>query len=217
MKPSEAAEIVLMLMAAYPASKTMPTTSAVYEVSLADLDAELTRKAVTRLIATQKWLPTVAEIRAVATDLRLGAVRNGGEAWKDAVAAVRYVGRYDVPEFPDPLVGQALQLWGSWTSFCDSPEDDPGGRARFIELYDSLAARRRQAEVSGIPLPAPASAPQLRTASPERLPPVKTWPSLTQSLALRSLPPRPADVPHRKFTAEELDAALGANDKEAVA
>jgi hypothetical protein len=208
MKPSEAAEIVLMLMAAFPASKTLPTTSAVYECSLADLDAAVARKAVTRLIATRKWLPTVAEIRSAATDLRLGAVRDGGEAWKDAVAAVRYVGRYDVPAFPDPLVSQALRLWGSWASFCDSPEDDPGGRARFIELYDSLALRRREAEASGIPLPEPAAAARkLASVAPSTLPwtPLGLLPVM-QTVARK----RPAEAPPRRYTADELQAALDA-------
>ncbi len=154
MKPSEAAEIVLMLMAAFPASKTLPTTSAVYECSLADLDAAVARKAVTRLIATRKWLPTVAEIRSAATDLRLGAVRDGGEAWKDAVAAVRYVGRYDVPAFPDPL-----------------------------------------------------AAPKLASVVPSTLP----WTPLGLLPVMQTVPrQRPAEAPPRRYTADELQAALDA-------
>ncbi|HEY4657958.1 MAG TPA: replicative helicase loader/inhibitor, partial [Gemmatimonadaceae bacterium] len=117
MKPSEAAEIVMMLIAAYPNARLTPSTSQVYESALADLDCATVRKAVTRLLATSKWLPTIAEIRAGTTDLELGPARDGGQAWQDAMAAVRRVGRYGVPKFLDPLVSEALRLWGSWLDF----------------------------------------------------------------------------------------------------
>ncbi len=156
MEKSEAKEIVLMLVAAFPAAKgdaeAWRRTLSVYAEMLADLDRDVTRQAVTRLIATSKWMPTIAEIRSAVADLTLGPRRAGGEAWQDAVGAARRVGRYDTPQFADPLVGEALRLWGSWEQFCGSPEEDPGGRARFIELYDSLAVRERQDAASGIPL-----------------------------------------------------------------
>lgn len=205
MKKSEVSEIVMMLMAAFPASKTSDGTSAVYEELLVDLDAATVQRAVTRLIATNKWLPTIAEIRASATDLRLGPARDGGEAWQDALCAVRRVGRYGVPRFADALVTEALRLWGSWVDFCNSPEDDPGGRARFIELYDSLAARRRDTDVSGIPLPAPKSSPVI--AAPVRQVPPAELPRAPLPALARV--PRAPDRPHRRYSADELDAALG--------
>lgn len=63
MRASEAAELVLMMMAAYPNAKTTDSTSQVYEVMLADLDVRTAREAVKRLIATSKFMPSVAEIR----------------------------------------------------------------------------------------------------------------------------------------------------------
>ncbi len=218
MKPSEVSQLVMMLMAAFPASKTSDSTSAVYEQMLLDLDETLARRAVTRIIATAKWLPTIAEIRAASTELRLGPVRDGGEGWKDAMAAVRYVGRYGVPKVRDPLVREALRLWGSWQSFCDSPEDDPGGRARFIELYDALARRQRDTEVSGIPLPA-AERPRPRLVAPvvplplaAPAPEAPTAPAPPVPLpVMPSLPrPRGPDPEYRRYTGDELQAALDA-------
>jgi hypothetical protein len=60
---SESAQLVMMLMAAFPHTKATPATSAVYEESLADLDFAVARKAVARLLKTVKFLPTIAEIR----------------------------------------------------------------------------------------------------------------------------------------------------------
>lgn len=207
MKDSEALEIVLTLNAAFHHSKLDEMGMRIYRRSVVDLDVDFARKAVQRLIALSRFMPTVSEIRSTATDLQLGAVRDGGEAWKDALHAIRQVGRYATPRFRDPLVTEALRLWGSWSGFCDSPEDDPGGRARFIELYDSLARRKRDAEVSGIPLPAPQAAPLLPPASPVR---ALGAPDVARALVKALEPPkaRPPETPHRRMSAEEIDQAL---------
>lgn len=156
MKSSEAAEITMMLMAAYPHSKAVAETSAVYERMLLDLDASAARRAVERLIATSKWMPTVAEIREACVALDRGPRRTGAEAWGDALEAVRSVSVYGVPKWRDPLAGRAVDMvFGSWVSFCNSPDHDPAGRARFLEVYDALAERERQDVTSGRPLPKP--------------------------------------------------------------
>lgn len=63
MKPSEAAELVMMLLGAYPNAKSTAATGHVFESMLADLDVRTAREAVKRLIATSKFMPSVAEIR----------------------------------------------------------------------------------------------------------------------------------------------------------
>jgi Loader and inhibitor of phage G40P len=211
MRKSEVAEIVMMLFASYPAAKTVDKTSEVYELMLADLDYAVTRKAVTRLIATSKWLPTIAEIREACAALSYGPMRLGGEAWQDAMTEVRRTGRYGAPKFTDPLVAETIRMWGSWQGFCNSPEDDPGGRARFIELYEQLAARARADVVSGIALPAPTNA--------HRIAPVESRPTAAElvksptppALELPTPKPRPVSpYAGRKLTADEIDAAMGA-------
>ena len=155
MTPKQAAQTVALLAAAYPYAKVSVDTSQVYENMLGDLDFDVTKQAVARLVTTSKFMPTIAEIREASTALRLGPPRTGGEAWADACAAVRKVGRYGTPKWQDPILAETMRLWGAWRDFCNSPEDDPGGRARFIEMYDQLAARKRADVVSGIALPAP--------------------------------------------------------------
>lgn len=213
MKKSEVAEMVMMLLASYPAAKTVEKTPEVYEMMLADLDVAVARKAVTRLIASSKWLPTIAEIREACTALTHGPMRLGGEAWQDAMTEVRRRGRYATPQFADPMVAETIRMWGSWQGFCNSPEDDPGGRARFIELYDQLAARARADVVSGIALPLP------RTLPTEPRPLVKAQPAPAElapaaaavALVLPALKPRPPSAyAGRKLSAEEIDAAMGA-------
>lgn len=185
----EAAKLVAMLLQAYPSAQFGPASSALYERMLADLDAGVCGAAVERLIGTSKWLPTIAEIRAMAADLRHGARRLGVEAYGDVVEATRRVGSYrPPPEFADPLVAECVKLLG-WRNLCRG-ENEASDRARFIELYDGLSERQRTDAAAGRTLPAPA-----RGYTP-------TLPG-TQ---VRRLPEAPQLA--KAQTAEELDEAL---------
>lgn len=155
MTPADTAELVAMLSAAYPNSKIPEATCRVYESMLADLDRESAHRAVSRLMATSKWLPTIAEIRSAAVDLRLGAQRLGGEAWGDVSAAVRRFGRGQSPTFDDPIVAECVRQMG-WLSICNST-NDAADRARFIEMYNGLAARARLDVVAGDALALPSA------------------------------------------------------------
>ena len=157
MTKKEAAKIVAFLAAAYQNARVSVETSEVYENLLQDLDFETAKRACARLISTSKFLPTIAEIREAATDLKLGPMRTGGEAWGEAMMAVRKYDRSESPKWSEPIMAEAMRLWGSWVDFCNSPADDPGGRARFIELYEQLSKRQRVDVVSGIALPAPSA------------------------------------------------------------
>jgi len=155
-KKSDAAELVMLLLGAYPHAKVHSRTSQVYETMLADLDVESARAAVQRLITTSKFMPTVAEVRAAAADLERGPVRSGADAWLDVLAQIRSEGYCGAPRFDDAIVTALVERWG-WSRLCleGSLEAD---RARFIEAYDSLAKQARDREVSGLALPsAPAS------------------------------------------------------------
>lgn len=218
MKGSEAAEIVLMLIKAYPYARCDEQHADIYERSLADLDARACRAAVQRLIHTNKFLPTIAEIRSAVADQTLGPRRTGVEAYDLVMQAVRKHGRCyggePAPKFRDQLIAKAIGVWGSWNDLCSSPSDDAGGRARFIELYDELAGRERQAVASGQRLPEPANDSPAFWVEPPRarakqLAAAQPAVNLAAALATRT-PPRPKhpDPEPRRWSAAELDAAL---------
>lgn len=149
MRLSEVAELVMMLLAAYPHRDMSAATSDVYERSLRDLDVEVARVAVERLIRTSRFLPSIAEIREACEFTQNGPRRTGEEAWAIAMKAVRYIGQYQpAPTFKDPLIGEVLLMWGSWEEFCVS-EGGVADRARFIQFYDELAKRRHEQDVAG--------------------------------------------------------------------
>jgi hypothetical protein len=163
-KKSEAAEMVGFLLAAFPNARIASATGAVYEHMLADVDASVVQAVLERLIATSKFLPSVAEIRAAVNELHAGPKRPGGDAWGDVLRAISRFGSYRLPVFDDPLVDRAVAALG-WRDLCLS-ENSTADRARFIQLYDELAVQNRTEAVTAS-LPAVKAHRELR-ASNER-------------------------------------------------
>lgn len=142
----EVAKLVGVLMAAFPSGQSTDRTSQIYEEMLVDLDFSSANAVVRRLIATCKFMPSIAEIREAALEVTSGQVRPGGDAWGDVLAAVRRFGYYRRPVFDDPVVARVVQSLG-WEEICAS-ENQAADRARFIETYDKLTkAQRREAQV----------------------------------------------------------------------
>lgn len=152
MTQSEVAKLVAVLMASFPHAKTSAATSGAYERMLADLDYESADAAVSALIATSRYMPTIAEIRDATITVHVGRPRAGMEAWGDVRAAVGRYGRDRMPQFDDPITAAAVERIG-WREFCLSDvSETPSWRARFVELYERLAAEdRRDAVTRGLP------------------------------------------------------------------
>jgi hypothetical protein len=143
-----ARKVVALLAASYPQSRMQGATIRAFETMILDLEYEHAQRAATEWIGSQKWPPSIAELREAAHALAQGGAElTGSDAWGILLAAVRRVGSYDPePEWPEPRIGEALKLFGSWRDFRLSPQDDAAGRARFIDHYDSLVQRRRASE-----------------------------------------------------------------------
>jgi hypothetical protein len=144
----------MTLFNAFPSARTTDATVEAYERHLIELDATAAGRAIQRLIGTCTFLPSIAEVRAACLDLSNGPRRTGVEAFTIATSAVEHIGFYRLPRFKDKLISETIRMWGTWEEFCLRDRDDPAGRARFIEMYDTLSKRGRADEQSGVPLPA---------------------------------------------------------------
>lgn len=158
----EAQKLVTVLVTAWPTSfarldaNQRTDTMRLYREMIADLDYAAANAAVKRLIASSRFLPTVAEIRESAIQADCGPQRAGGEAWGDVLAAVHRFGVYRSPAFADPLVARAVSALG-WEEICNS-ENQAADRARFVELYEKLTVTERRelampADVRRLPEP----------------------------------------------------------------
>lgn len=160
MTDAESTMALKVLFAAYPAAMARQSdiqqqeTRKTYRLMLADLNFDLVQCAVARLIATAKWLPTVAEIREAAVLISAGNTRTGLEAWGDVTRAIGRQGAYRAPGkdffFRDDIVARCVAAL-SWSELCAS-ELIASERARFIESYDRMAqAMRADAQFKGLP------------------------------------------------------------------
>jgi hypothetical protein len=147
MTHEEAQKLVTMLVTGFPnlmsrlSSEQQASTMKLYRHMLLDMDFALANAAVGRLIASSRFMPTIAEIREAALVCAHGQRRPGGEAWGDVLAAVAKFGVYRRPVFSDSLVAHAVYML-DWVGLCSS-DNQVADRARFIELYERLASARR--------------------------------------------------------------------------
>lgn len=152
MTNQEVSQIVFMLFAAFPQAEGKQTEERLrlYKLMLVDLDFELAKAAVQRIIQANKFLPTVAEVREAARDLRIGKRRTGMEGWGDVTRAIASVGSYRTPVFDDPVVARVVACMG-WRELCLG-DNESALRARFIEAYEAIADRDLREEAVSEPL-----------------------------------------------------------------
>lgn len=122
-----------------------------YVEMLKDIPAATLSKAVKQLIYTAKFLPSIAEIRAVAVDTT--KVENGtkepdaDEAWGEVQRAIMACGYTNVPKFSSPVVADAVKSLG-WKDICMTPADDTSIlRAQFRRAYEAALGRQQQREL----------------------------------------------------------------------
>jgi len=129
-------------MACYPQTTINPANVQAYARHLADLPLELLEAAVKRTVATAKWFPSIAEIRASAAAI-LDSAPDATEAWAIVMREVNRVGRTGKPDLQHERVKNAVQAIGGWYELCQS-EMMQADRAAFFRAYD--ASTKREAE-----------------------------------------------------------------------
>lgn len=131
----------------YPREKIMPTPVA-YELwfeQLKDLDGKVVNAVLRKWVATNKWSPTIADIREQAVGLTVGAPKDWGEAWESARYAVRRWGRNREQEALDSLDDLTRQVVNriGFQTLCNS-EEIGVERANFRMMYEQLASRAKE-------------------------------------------------------------------------
>lgn len=124
------------------AADVIARTARIFGVTLRDLDDDLLLAAITHHIATQRWFPSVAELRECAAGLieRADNVPDPYTAWQQIKRALR-----GCHEQPHPLALQAINALGGLREFGQSnTEDEASWRARFVAAYTTY--QRRQVE-----------------------------------------------------------------------
>ena len=118
-----------------------------YVEMLSDIPPQILEAAVKKLIMTNKFLPSIAEIRETAYGIKSTisgtAAPDESEAWGEVIKAIRSVGYYGKPTFSHEAITSAVNNIG-WQDICMTTYDGMNTlRAQFRRAYQ-LAAQRQK-------------------------------------------------------------------------
>lgn len=144
-------KISSILKAAYPSPNFLPNEYAVklWHNLLKDLGSERLMTAATGYILTNKYPPTIADLRGLAAEQAEPNTLEWSDAWGQVKAAIRRFGMYREQEALDSMdetTATAVRRLG-WKSLCTSGSAEATDRAQFRQIFEQVAARKRQANV----------------------------------------------------------------------
>lgn len=118
-----------------------------YVMMLSDIPPQILEAAVKKLIMTNKFLPSIAEIRETAYGIKGiisgTAAPDESEAWGEVIKAIRSVGYYGKPKFSHEAITAAVNNIG-WQDICMTTYDGMNTlRSQFRRAYQ-LAAQRQK-------------------------------------------------------------------------
>lgn len=118
-----------------------------YVEMLSDIPPSILEAAVKKLIMTNKFLPSIAEIREVAYGIKGiisgTAAPDESEAWGEVIKAIRSVGYYGKPKFSHEAIAAAVSNIG-WQDICTTPSNGTNTlRSQFRRAYQLAAERQK--------------------------------------------------------------------------
>ena len=118
-----------------------------YVMMLSDIPPQILEAAVKKLIMTNKFLPSIAEIREVAYGIKEiisgTAAPDESEAWGEIIKAIRSVGYYGKPKFSHEAITVAVNNIG-WQDICMTTNDGMNIlRSQFRRAYQLSVERQK--------------------------------------------------------------------------
>ena len=118
-----------------------------YVEMLSDIPPQILEAAVKKLIMTNKFLPSIAEIREIAYGIKGiisgTAAPDESEAWGEVAKAIRSVGYYGKPKFSHEAITTAVNNIG-WQDICMTTNDGMNTlRSQFRRAYQLAAERQK--------------------------------------------------------------------------
>ena len=147
MNEKEFATFAMALRSYYPREKILPSDESMdlWFLELKDIPFNIAQAGLRKWVSTNKWSPSIAEIREMATSISIGEIPDWGEAWKEVQLAIRRYGRYEAGKAIkslSPLTREAVERIG-FNNLCIS-ENESADRANFRMIYEQLAERKKK-------------------------------------------------------------------------
>lgn len=135
----------------YPKETLLPNEQAMelWYRQLCDIPYEVAEAVLNKWVSTNKFSPTIADLRELATDVKLGEAPQWGEAWEQVMRAVSKYGYYQKEEALsslDDVTRRCVERVG-YRDICMS-EMISVERASFRDIYTREIQRsRRDAQI----------------------------------------------------------------------
>jgi hypothetical protein len=131
----------------YPKEKILPNEQALnlWYMQLQDIPYKVAEIILNKWVATNKWSPSIADIREQATDLTQGAAKDWGDAWQEVLKAISKYGSYREDEALasfDETTRRVVKRLG-FRNICMS-EEIQVDRANFRMIYEQQQERDKQ-------------------------------------------------------------------------
>lgn len=172
MDRKEFSAFAMALKTFYPREQLLPNEQAMqlWYAQLRDIPDEVAQLALHKWVATNKWPPTIAEIRETAANITHGDSLTWGEAWERALTAVRRFGSYNKAaalDSLDPLTRRCVENIG-YMELCVS-ENIMVERAHFQRIFDVYSKRENTRQQLPVALQSAISTLQIKGVDGEPL------------------------------------------------
>ena len=139
----------------FPKEQILPNQQAMelWFRELCDIPYQVAEATLRQWVATNKWSPSIAEIRELAATVQHGSIKDWGEAWEQVLTAVKRYGIYNqgqALDSLDPMTRTAAERTG-FRNICLS-ENIATERANFRMIYESLSTQEKSRQQIALPL-----------------------------------------------------------------
>lgn len=155
MTQEEFAIFAMALKTYYPRENLLPNNQAMdlWFRQLQDIPYKVAEVGLNKWVSLNKWSPSIADIREMASTVAHGELPNWGDAWQEVLRAISQYGSYRPVEAMDslsPLTKKAIKRIG-FVNLCMS-ENISADRANFRMIYEQLADREKKEAQLSAPL-----------------------------------------------------------------
>ena len=139
----------------YPKENILPNQQAMelWYRELQDIPYPVAEAGLRQWVSTNKWSPSIAEIREMASTVQNGIIPDWGEGWEQVLLAIRKYGTYRISEAMesfDPITKRCVERLG-FRNICLS-ENINQDRANFRMIYEQMAEREKKDKQLALPL-----------------------------------------------------------------
>lgn len=155
MDKKEFAVLAAAIRTYYPKENILPNQQAMelWFQELQDIPYMVAQTGLRKWVSTNKWSPSIAELREFASEVQNGSIPEWGDGWEQVLMAIRRYGMYQenlALESMDEITRTCVKRLG-FRNICLS-ENINHDRANFRMIYEQLQERRKTDNQLSLPV-----------------------------------------------------------------